>query len=85
TTAVDGSCHPCFRQPLHGLVNNAGITLRKTVTQTEPEERDRLIGLNLAGSFLAIRALAPVMSDGGMVAGGIYSLVGRSTGSLPAP
>ncbi|WP_255769055.1 SDR family NAD(P)-dependent oxidoreductase [Pseudarthrobacter sulfonivorans] len=53
--------------PLHGLVNNAGITLRKTVTQTEPEEWDRLIGINLTGSFLAIRALAPVMSDGGSI------------------
>lgn len=53
--------------PLHGLVNNAGITLRKTVTQTDPEEWDRLIGINLTGSFLAIRALAPVMSDGGSI------------------
>ncbi|WAH96239.1 SDR family NAD(P)-dependent oxidoreductase [Arthrobacter sp. MMS18-M83] len=53
--------------PVHGLVNNAGITLRKTLTQTEPEEWDRLIGINLTGSFLAIRALAPVMSDGGSI------------------
>lgn len=27
----------------------------------------RLIGINLTGSFLAIRALAPVMSDGGSI------------------
>lgn len=53
--------------PVQGLVNNAGITLRKTLTQTEPEEWDRLIGINLTGSFLAVRALAPIISDGGSI------------------
>jgi 3alpha(or 20beta)-hydroxysteroid dehydrogenase len=53
--------------PLHGLVNNAGITLRKTVTETEPEEWDRLIGINLTGTFLGIRELAPAMADGGSI------------------
>jgi NAD(P)-dependent dehydrogenase (short-subunit alcohol dehydrogenase family) len=53
--------------PIHGLVNNAGVTLRKTLTETGPEEWDRLIGINLTGSFLAVRALAPALSDGGSI------------------
>ncbi|MGO4740729.1 SDR family NAD(P)-dependent oxidoreductase [Bosea sp. 2KB_26] len=52
---------------LYGLVNNAGITLRKTVTQTTPQEWDRLLGINLNGPFLAIRALAPLMRPGGSI------------------
>lgn len=52
---------------VHGLVNNAGVTLRKTLTETEPDEWDRLIDINLTGSFLAVRALAPAMSDGGSI------------------
>ena len=52
---------------LYGLVNNAGITLRKTVTQTSPEEWRRLIDINLSGAFLGIRALAPMMQDGGSI------------------
>ncbi|MBR7652224.1 SDR family oxidoreductase [Brucella oryzae] len=52
---------------LYALVNNAGITLRKTVTQTSPEEWERLIGINLNGAFLGIRALAPLMKRGGAI------------------
>lgn len=52
---------------LYGLVNNAGITLRKTVTRTSPEEWERLIGINLNGAFLGIRTLAPLMRKGGAI------------------
>lgn len=52
---------------LYGLVNNAGITLRKTVTKTTPEEWERLIGINLNGAFLGIRALAPLIRKGGAI------------------
>ncbi|HWD12259.1 SDR family oxidoreductase [Pseudochrobactrum sp. sp1633] len=52
---------------LYALVNNAGITLRKTVTQTSPEEWERLIGINLTSAFLGIRILAPVMQNGGAI------------------
>lgn len=52
---------------LYGLVNNAGITLRKTVTKTTPDEWERLIGINLNGAFLGIRALAPRMRRGGAI------------------
>ncbi|MBP6018918.1 MAG: SDR family oxidoreductase [Burkholderiaceae bacterium] len=53
--------------PLYGLVNNAGITLRKTLSETEPEEWDHLLGINLTGPFLGIRSLAPMMADGGAI------------------
>lgn len=52
---------------LHALVNNAGITLRKTVTKTTPQEWERLVGINLTGAFLGIRALAPLMRKGGAI------------------
>lgn len=51
----------------HGLVNNAGITLRKTVTRTEPDEWQRVMSVNVTAAYLAIRALAPAMSDGGSI------------------
>ncbi|MGW4202193.1 SDR family NAD(P)-dependent oxidoreductase [Streptomyces sp. NPDC004726] len=54
-------------RPLAGLVNNAGITLRKTVTETTPEEWEKLISVNLTGAFLGLRALAPAMDDGSAI------------------
>lgn len=53
--------------PLYGLVNNAGVTLRKTVTETTPGEWRRLLEINLEGPFLAIRALAGLMPAGGSI------------------
>ncbi|MGO4103844.1 SDR family NAD(P)-dependent oxidoreductase [Leifsonia sp. YAF41] len=54
-------------RPLAGLLNNAGITLRKTVTETTLQEWDHVLRVNLTGGFLAIRALADVMEDGGAI------------------
>jgi 3alpha(or 20beta)-hydroxysteroid dehydrogenase len=54
-------------RPLAGLVNNAGITLRKTVTQTSLEEWENLIRVNLTGSFMGIRRLAEAMVEGGAI------------------
>lgn len=54
-------------RPLAGLVNNAGITLRKTVTQTSLEEWENLIRINLTGSFMGIRRLADAMAEGGAI------------------
>jgi 3alpha(or 20beta)-hydroxysteroid dehydrogenase len=53
--------------PLYGLVNNAGITLRKTVTETSPEEWNHLLAINLNGPFLAIRSLAHLIQRGGSI------------------
>lgn len=49
-------------QGLDGLVNNAGITgPRRTVTQTELADWERVLSVNLTASMLAIRALGPLM------------------------
>lgn len=53
--------------PLYGLVNNAGITLRKPVTQTTSEDWDHVLGVNLTGAYLGIRTLSPLISDGGAI------------------
>ena len=53
--------------PLYGLVNNAGVTLRKTVTETTHAEWRRLLDINLDGPFLAIRNLAGLMPEGAAI------------------
>ncbi|PTN51383.1 short-chain dehydrogenase [Achromobacter xylosoxidans] len=53
--------------PLYGLVNNAGVTLRKTVTETTHAEWRRLLDINLDGPFLAIRNLAALMPQGAAI------------------
>lgn len=53
--------------PVHGLVNNAGVTLRSTLSQTSPEDWQRVLDINLTGSFLGIRAVAPAMTAGGSI------------------
>src|SRR5438477_7935743 len=38
--------------PIDILFNNAGIAIRRTVTETEPDDWDRVIETNLRGAFL---------------------------------
>ncbi len=65
-------------QGLDGLVNNAGITgPRRTVTQTELADWERVLSVNLTASMLAIRALAPLMPRGGSIVN-IASTVGMT-------
>lgn len=54
---------------LDGLVNAAGIHLRKTAFDTTAEEWDGVFRTNTRGVFLACRHLAPLMipSDGGSI------------------
>lgn len=52
---------------VYGLINNAGITLRKTVTATTPEEWRHLMSINLDGAFFGIHFIAPVMQNGGAI------------------
>lgn len=47
------------------LVNNAGIINRKSLNDTPLEAWDRLIGINLTGTFLGIQAAAPLMRENG--------------------
>lgn len=64
--------------PLTGLVNNAGITgPRHTVTHTVLADWERVLGVNLTGAMLGIRALAPLMVAGGSIVN-ISSTVGMT-------
>lgn len=49
------------------LVNNAGIAVPKTFEQTSLEELDRLIDINVRGTFVATQAALKHMKDGGRI------------------
>jgi 3alpha(or 20beta)-hydroxysteroid dehydrogenase len=50
---------------VHGLVNNAGVPYRKRLMDMDVEGWNRVIGVNLTGTMLGLRALVPLMpSDG---------------------
>ncbi len=49
------------------LVNNAGIQIEKTITQTSNEDWDTLMGANAKGVFLLCRALIPHMAEGSSI------------------
>jgi 3-oxoacyl-[acyl-carrier protein] reductase len=46
---------------LHVLVNNAGILRRGALAEHPPAERDRVLRVNLGGTFNCIQAVLPVM------------------------
>jgi NAD(P)-dependent dehydrogenase (short-subunit alcohol dehydrogenase family) len=65
-------------RPLQGLVNNAGITgPRRTVTQTDLADWNRVLAVNLTAAMLAIRELAVCMEPGGSIVN-IGSTVGMT-------
>ena len=48
--------------PVRTLVCAAGVQGYGTVTDTDPAEFDRVVGINLRGVFLSCRAVVPVMA-----------------------
>lgn len=66
--------------PADILINNAGIQIEKTVTETTDEDWDRLIGVNCRGSFNMCRAFIPQAPEGG----GIVNL-GSISGEVADP
>lgn len=50
---------------LHILINNAGVNLRKPVTDFTLEEWRRILDINLTGPFLMVRAFLPHMRGHG--------------------
>ena len=60
--------------PVDVLVNNAGILLFKTLLETTREEYEKVLGVNLVGEFLGIKAVGP-----GMVARGRGAIVNISS------
>jgi NAD(P)-dependent dehydrogenase (short-subunit alcohol dehydrogenase family) len=64
------------------LVNNAGVELPKTITETTEAEWDRLMEINLKGVFLCSRASIPAMRrQGGGVIVNVASELGLVGGS----
>ena len=49
--------------PLDILVNNAGVGAVGTILQTTPAELNRLIAVNVTGTFLVTRAFLPAMLE----------------------
>lgn len=45
------------------LVNNAGVALFRTILDTEKNEFEKVLNINLVGTFLGIRSVAPVMME----------------------
>jgi 3alpha(or 20beta)-hydroxysteroid dehydrogenase len=60
--------------PIDILVNNAGILLFRSLLQTSLEEYERVLRVNLIGTFLGIKAVAP-----GMIARGKGAIVNVSS------
>lgn len=49
------------------LVNNAGVILYKPIAQTSDDEFDRLLSINVKGTFYALREAANRLADGGRI------------------
>jgi 3alpha(or 20beta)-hydroxysteroid dehydrogenase len=45
------------------LVNNAGVLLFRTLIDTEKSEFEKVLNINLVGTFLGIKSVAPLMID----------------------
>jgi len=68
------------------LVNNAGVAVRKTAFDISADEWDRVIDVNVRGSFLCARAAARSMkSRGGGAIVNLASIMGFSGGIFPNP
>ncbi|WP_062378311.1 SDR family NAD(P)-dependent oxidoreductase [Demequina pelophila] len=72
--------------PLRGLVNNAGVTYRARLGDTERAEWDRVLAVNLTGPMLGIRALAPLLGAGSSIVniGSAAALAGHYTAAYTA-
>jgi 3alpha(or 20beta)-hydroxysteroid dehydrogenase len=65
--------------PVHGLVNNAGVPYRARLLDMDTDNWNRIIGTNLTGTMLGIRALVPLMpSHDGAAIVNIGSIAGLS-------
>lgn len=62
---------------LHALVNNAAVHWTRSIDEETVEDFDRLIGINLRGTFLGIKAaIAPMRASGGGSIINIASIAG---------
>ncbi|MEV4475316.1 SDR family oxidoreductase [Nonomuraea salmonea] len=56
-----------FGGPLTALVSNAGVMDHTPVDAVTPEAFERVMAVNVRGAFLAVRAAAARMADGGRI------------------
>jgi 3alpha(or 20beta)-hydroxysteroid dehydrogenase len=65
-------------EPLHGLVNNAGIAHRARLDDVDVEGWNRTLAVNLTGALLGMQACAPFMGHGASIVnvGSVAALVG---------
>lgn len=64
------------------LINNAGVVLAKSTTETALEEWERIISINLTGAWLCARATIPVIQQRG---GGAIVNVASNAGLVGFP
>ena len=64
------------------LVNNAGIQIEKTVTESTDADWDALMGINARGVFLTCRAIIPHIANAG---GGSIINIGSISGHVADP
>jgi NAD(P)-dependent dehydrogenase (short-subunit alcohol dehydrogenase family) len=67
---------------LDGLVNSAGVVLARSTTETTEEEWDRVLDVNLKGTWLCSRAAIPRLAEGG---GGAIVNVASNAGLVGFP
>ncbi len=67
--------------PIDVLVNSAGMAIRKPSLELELDDWNRVINVNLTGTFLCARAAARYMTAGGSIVN-IASIMGLSGGGL---
>lgn len=66
-----------FRGPIDGLAHCAGIGIEKTILETTLEDWNKIIGINLTGTFLCAKAAAEMMIPQGY---GRILLMGSAAG-----
>jgi 3alpha(or 20beta)-hydroxysteroid dehydrogenase len=64
---------------VHGLVNNAGVTLRSRLDSVTVADFERVLRVNVTGSLLGIQALSALMTEGGSIVnvGSLAALTGH--------
>jgi NAD(P)-dependent dehydrogenase (short-subunit alcohol dehydrogenase family) len=64
------------------LVNSAGMAIRQPAVELSLADWDKVVAVNMTGTFLCARAAARVMSDGGSIIN-IASILGMTGGPYP--
>jgi 3-oxoacyl-[acyl-carrier protein] reductase len=72
--------------PLGGLVNSAGIVHQGTLDEVAPEDWDRVIAINLTGTFTLCKAAVPrLVANGGGAIVNLASTAGRTASTFSSP